>query len=190
MPARSLKEQRDERKITLRERTEMVANLAHGIGSEPMVIWCHYNEEGDALTRAIADAEQVSGSMSEEAKEERLLAFTEGQLRVLVIKPKIGCFGLNWQHCNHVATFASHSWEQYYQAVRRCWRFGQQRPVTVSVISTEGEAGVLANLRRKATQADRMFERLCHHMQAAIHIDHARTFNTTEELPRWLAPNK
>jgi SNF2 family DNA or RNA helicase len=105
---------------------------------------------------------------------------------VLVTKPKIGAWGLNFQHCNHVTFFPSHSFEQYYQSVRRCWRFGQKRPVTVDIVTTEGERGVLKNLQRKATQADAMFSRLVEEMSRAVAIDRASNMNTRMELPTWL----
>ena len=153
-------------------------------------MWCHLNDEADFLEQAIPDCRQVSGSQSEDEKEEILLAFQRGELKRLVTKPKIGCFGLNWQHCHSVVTFASHSWEQYYQAVRRCWRFGQTQPVDVHVIATEGEAGVLANLRRKADNADNMFQSLVRHMGNAMSVDHRRTFPNSERIPAWLASTK
>ena len=145
LPADTLQEQREERRITLEDRCEAAVGL---VASHPgsSVVWCHLNDEADLLERIIPDCRQVSGSQSEDEKEELLLAFQAGQLKRLVTKPKIGCFGLNWQHCNHVVTFASHSYEQYYQSVRRCWRFGQKRPVEVHVFSSEAEGGVVANL--------------------------------------------
>jgi SNF2 family DNA or RNA helicase len=138
------------------------------------------------LEEIIPEALQVSGSMPEEQKVERLLAFQRGDLRILVTKPKIGCFGLNWQHCHNVVTFPSHSWEQYYQAVRRCLRFGQQNPVTVHIVTTEGEVDVLRNLQAKARAADAMFEALSVHANDALHIQRDREFRQREELPSWL----
>ena len=176
LPAESLQDQREERRITLEDRCEEAARIV-GRHDAASVVWCHLNDEADLLERLIPDCRQVSGSQSEDEKEEILLAFQRGQLKRLVTKPKIGCFGLNWQHCHSVVTFASHSWEQYYQAVRRCWRFGQTQPVDVHVIATEGEVGVLANLRRKANAADRMFESLVRHMGNALAVDHRRTFS-------------
>lgn len=168
MPAQNLQEQRQERRLTIRERCEAVAEKANG--ADKFVAWCHLNDEGDLLEDLIDGAEQVSGADSDERKEELFEAFTTGQLRVLVTKPRIGAFGLNWQHCAQMSVFPSHSYEQYYQAVRRCWRFGQTRNVTVDVITTKGEADVLGNLRRKADAADRMFAALVHEMQTeAIH---------------------
>jgi SNF2 family DNA or RNA helicase len=184
IPARDLKEQRDERRTTLPERCQAAAERATNNGAT--VLWCHLNKEADELERLIPDALQVSGSMPDEKKEERLLAFQAGELQTLITKPKIGCFGLNWQHCHNVVSFPSHSWEQYYQAVRRCWRFGQTEPVTVSIITTEGEVGVLRNLQRKAKQADDMFDSLTACMGDALHIKSDTEFDTKEELPSWL----
>lgn len=114
------------------------------------------------------------------------MAFAHGEIRVLVTKPKIGAWGLNLQRCSHVTFFPSHSYEQYYQGVRRCWRFGQQRPVTVDIVATEGERRVMANLQRKAEQADRMFAALLRHMQDALHIQIVENFDQPERLPSWL----
>lgn len=185
LPAVGLKEQRDERRRTVAERCEQVAALVNHT-KQPALVWCHLNEEGDELERAIPDAVQVSGADSDDRKEDRLTAFADGRARVLITKPKIGAWGLNFQHCNHVTFFPSHSFEQYYQAVRRCWRFGQTRPVTVDIVTTEGERGVMRNLQRKAEQADAMFSRLVIEMNQALAI--ARTNNMTEpvEVPAWL----
>jgi len=111
---------------------------------------------------------QISGRDSDDRKCEIYEAFASGQIKKLVIKPKIGAWGLNWQHCNHVVTFASHSYEQYYQSIRRCWRFGQERPVTVDIIASEGEVRVKENMARKASQADKMFTELVSHMNNSI----------------------
>ncbi len=186
VPAKSLEEQREERRITLTERCELAAQRAIDHDGAT-VLWCHLNDEADALEKMIPDAVQVSGSMPDEKKEERLLGFQSQEIRVLVTKPKIGCFGLNWQHCHNVVCFPSHSWEQYYQAVRRCWRFGQKEPVDVSIISTEGEQGVLRNLQRKANQADEMFTSLVANMNGAIHIKRGTEFSEKEKVPQWLS---
>ncbi len=185
VPARGLQEQREERRITLVERCEAAAQNAIDHDG-PTVLWCHLNPEGDLLEKLIPDGLQVCGSMSDDKKEERLLAFQAGELKILVTKPKIGCFGLNWQHCHNVVCFPSHSWEQYYQAVRRCWRFGQDSPVNVTIVTTEGELGVLRNLQRKAEAADRMFGALSRHANDALHIDRNTTYNDEEEVPGWL----
>lgn len=185
LPAVGLKEQREERRRTLRDRCERAASLVNGTG-QPALVWCHLNDEGDALEDFIPDGEQVSGSMADEEKESRLMAFARGDIRVLITKPSIGAWGLNFQHCNHITFFPSHSFEQYYQGVRRCWRFGQKRAVNVDIVTTEGEKGVLKNLQRKAEQADRMFSNLVAEMNAAIAIDRSATFTKKMEMPTWL----
>ena len=189
LPAVGLKEQRDERRRTIEERCERAASLVRDTG-QPAMVWCHLNAEGDMLERLIPDAIQVSGSDSDDAKEEKLLAFARNQARVLVTKPAIGAWGLNFQHCAHMTFFPSHSFEQYYQGVRRCWRFGQKRSVHVDIITTEGERGVLSNLQRKATQADRMFSNLVSEMNAALAIERASKFTQQLEVPSWLVETK
>lgn len=185
LPAVRLQEQREERRRTIKERCEAVAALVADT-KQPALVWCHLNDEGDRLAEIIPDAQQVSGGDSDEAKEDKFLAFARGELRVLVTKPKIGAWGLNFQHCAHVTFFPSHSFEQYYQGVRRCWRFGQSRPVVVDVVTTEGERGVMANLQRKAQAADKMFSALVAHMNAALSIRRATDHTTEMRVPAWL----
>jgi hypothetical protein len=185
LPAVGLDEQREERRRTIKERCSQVANLVNHTG-QPALVWCHLNDEGNLLEKMIPDSIQVSGADSDDKKEGKLLDFAEGRARVLITKPKIGAWGLNYQHCNHVTFFPSHSFEQYYQGVRRCWRFGQERPVTVDIITTEGERGVLRNLQRKAEQADKMFSNLVAEMNAALGIERTTQFTKTQELPKWL----
>lgn len=185
LPAVTLPEQREERRRTLSERCERLALLV--ADDQPAVVWCHLNAEGDRLERLIQGVVQVSGSDSDEAKEEKFLAFTAGQARVLITKPKIGAWGLNFQHCAHVAMFPSHSYEQFYQGIRRCWRFGQTRPVQVDVVTTEGESRVLANLQRKAKQADEMFTHLVGAMQNAMQITSNYQPTNPVELPAWMS---
>jgi hypothetical protein len=185
LPAMNLEEQREERRLTLPERCDKASEIVIGHDGAS-VVWCHLNDEADRLEDSIPGARQVSGSMDDDEKEELLLAFQAGQLERLITKPKIGCFGLNWQHCSNVVTFASHSWEQYYQAVRRCLRFGQKKPVRVSVITSEGEARVMASLQRKSKAANLMFDSLCKHMADAMHIERVTNFNHEEIVPQWL----
>jgi len=183
-PAFGLQEEREERRRTLEERCDRVRDLvAH---QHPAVVWCHLNVEGDALERLIPGAAQVAGRDGDEKKEATFEGFARGDIRVLITKPKIGAWGLNWQHCAHVVTFASHSYEQYYQSVRRCWRFGQTRPVTVDVISTEGEVHVRENMRRKREAATRMFDALVAHMNESMAVTGALA---TERIqpPPWLS---
>jgi hypothetical protein len=184
LPAVGLQEQREERRRTIRERCEKVAALVDT--KDQALVWCHLNDEGDLLESLIPDCRQVSGDDSDEEKEEAFLAFARGELRVLVTKPKIGAWGLNFQRCAHVTFFPSHSFEQFYQGVRRCWRFGQKRPVRVDVITTEGEKDVLKNLQRKATAADRMFSSLVAQMNSALRIERSVAFTKQEQRPAWL----
>jgi SNF2 family DNA or RNA helicase len=132
------------------------------------------------------DAVQVSGSDSDEVKEDRFLSFAEGKIKTLITKPKIGALGLNFQNCAHVGYFPSHSYEAYYQAVRRCWRFGQQKEVVVEVIMTEGERAVMENLRRKADQAAKMFENLVAEMNHAAGIAKRNDYVNAMGVPSWL----
>lgn len=184
LPAVGLKEQREERRRTIEERCEKVADLVDH--DRPALVWCHLNDEGDILERLIPDAVQVAGKDPDDAKEDKLLGFANGSIRVLVTKPKIGAWGLNYQHCSHVTLFPSHSFEQYYQGVRRCWRFGQRSPVKVDIVTTEGGQNVLANLQRKAAQADQMFSRLVAHMTESLRIDQSDKFTEKERVPAWL----
>lgn len=185
LPAVGMQEEREELRRTIAERCEATAQLV--ADGEPAVVWCHLNEEGDRLARLIPGAVQVSGSDSLEAKEEAFHAFSRGDIRVLVTKPRIGAWGLNWQHVAHMTFFPSHSYEQYYQAVRRSWRFGQKRPVVVDVVTTEGGRHALENLQRKADQADRMFDRLVRHMGQGLVIARSAAADKQVEVPAWLS---
>ena len=184
LAAENLFEQREERRRTLRERCERVAALAdHG---DPVLIWCHLNDEADLIESLIPGSIQVSGSDTDEAKEEAFTDFAAGRRRALITKPRIGAFGLNFQHCAHVIYFPSHSYEQYYQAVRRCWRFGQTRPVTVDLVMTEGDAKVMANLARKSAQASEMFDALIAEMANAMGVAKHAIEPINLEAPSWL----
>lgn len=183
-PAIGLHEQRQERRLTIKARCEKVAEFVSQ--KKPAVVWCHLNAEGDLLNQIIPDAVQVSGSDSDDKKEEALLGFTDGKIPILITKPKIGGFGMNWQHCSHTTFFPSHSYEQYYQCVRRCWRYGQKNPVLVNLVTSEGEIGVMRNLKRKALAADKMFESLVNEMENATSIKQVNKFTKKEEIPSWL----
>jgi hypothetical protein len=104
-----------------------------------------------------------------------------------VTKPSIGAWGLNWQHCHRMTFFPSHSYEQYYQAVRRAWRFGQTEPVIVDLVTTAGGSRTLANMQRKSEQADEMFAQLIRHMDAATTIARADNHTNDMETPAWLS---
>ena len=186
LPAVSLNEQREERRRTIHERCGLAADLVNGT-SEPAVCWCYLNDEGDELTRRIPDAVQVPGSDTDDHKEDLLSSFTSGDIRVLVTKPTIAGFGLNWQHCAHQTFFPSHSFEQWYQATRRSWRFGQTRPVQIDIIASEGERGVLDNLQRKAKAAEDMFRHLVDLMHNELDITVKHDNSSTERTRTWLS---
>lgn len=180
-----LREEREEARRTIQERCEKVAGLVNDTG-QPAIVWCHLNAEGDLLEKLIPDAIQVAGKNTDTEKEDRLWAFASRKERVLVTKPRIGAYGLNLQHCAHMTFFPSHSYEQYYQGVRRCWRFGQKRPVVVDVVSTPGGKRVMENLTRKAKQADEMFTMLTKYMNHAATLSRKSYYTKEEVIPAWL----
>lgn len=186
MPADTLQDQREERRNSIQERVAMACDKAIQHNGQS-ILWCELNEEGNALANELPDSKQVTGSMSDERKEELLIAFANGDLKRMIIKPKIGAWGLNYQNCSNVIMFPSHSFEQYYQAVRRCWRYGQKNEVNVHLIVNEGELGVLKNLRRKADQCEQMFRSLCEFMNDAMRITKDDKFPINERVPAWVS---
>ncbi len=163
--AKTLQDRRAARKDSLVDRIATAAEKACS-WKEAWVMWCNLNAESEALTRAIPGAVEVTGAMSLDAKEEALEAFSSGQARVIVSKPSIAGFGLNWQHCHNMAFVGlSDSFEQYYQATRRCWRFGQTHAVNVHVVTSEAEGAVVKNIERKERDAAVMAERISEHMK-------------------------
>jgi len=156
--AKRLTEVREEQRLTIDKRCEHAVKLAskHDIS----VYWCNLNKEGDLLKELDKDAHEIKGSMDLDKKEELLLAFSSGEIKKLITKPKITAFGLNWQHCNHTIYFPTFSYEQYYQAIRRFWRFGQKNPVTVDLVYSDGQKRVLDGLLAKTQKADELFSKL------------------------------
>lgn len=185
LPAVGLQEQRADLRRSIGERCDMAAQLANG-HDNPVVVWCNLNEESTRLTRAIRGAVEVCGADSDDEKEARFAAFIRGDARVLVTKPTIAGFGLNLQHCAHQTFFPSHSYEQYYQAVRRCWRFGQKRPVTVDIVTTTGQSDVMDSLSRKTSQSSAMFDQLVAMMWQELKIAKKAPPTVTTEIPTWL----
>lgn len=166
--ARTLSEQRDARRESLAARVAACAEMVNG-SAEPWLVWCDLNDESSALAAAIPDAVEVRGSDSNEHKERAVWDFIEGRARVLVTKPSICGMGLNMQRCAHVAFVGlGYSWELYYQAIRRVYRFGQKRPVTVKVIVGEAEGRVVEAIQKKQRDADAMAAGVSVHMTAAI----------------------
>jgi len=155
--AQTLMERRHARRESMSRRVSACAELVNRDPRQPWVVWCELNAEGDALTKSIDGAAQIQGSDTTEIKENRLHDFAHGHIRVLVSKPSICGFGLNWQHCAHIAFIGvTDSFESYYQAVRRCWRFGQTYPVDVHLFASEREGAVTSNLKRKEIAARKM----------------------------------
>lgn len=178
-----------EKRRTMKDRVAIAAEIANG-ATDAVVVWCETNDESAALARAIPDAVEVVGSMTPEEKERALDAFTFGQRRVIVTKPKLAGFGLNWQHAT-TAVFASisHSYEQHYQAVRRLWRFGQARPVTAHVVISDTEHAMWTNVQRKAADHDAMKAAMARAMRGAqderaMRVAYAR--NSDVALPTFL----
>ncbi len=162
--ARTMSERLGARRDSIADRVECAASLING-NNRPWVAWCNLNSEAEALAAAIPGAVNVSGSDKEEVKEARLEAFSRGDIRVIVTKPSICGFGMNWQHCADTAFVGlNDSFEQVFQAVRRFWRFGQTKPVNVHFIAAETEGAVVANLQRKEADANRMIASMVAHM--------------------------
>lgn len=181
----NLRDQRQEQKLTIVERCELASSLVNST-ENPAIIWCHLNEEGDLLEKLIPDSVQVSGRDSDVRKEEKFIGFTQGKYRVLISKPKIGAWGMNWQHCSHVVYFPSHSFESYYQAIRRCWRFGQKNTVHVDIVMSEGEQKILENMKHKEEKASRMFDNLVMEMRSEEGLKKGIDYTIKTEVPSWL----
>jgi DNA modification methylase len=163
--AQTLNDRRAAKRVSIDDRVEKAALLVNG-NSEKWIVWCHLNDESAALTKAIPDAIEVTGSMPSAEKEKRIMAFINGDSRVIVSKSSIMGFGLNLQLCARMAFVGlDDSYEAYYQAVRRCYRFGQTRQVEVHVISSEGEGAILKNIERKEKQAQEMSGAMVEYMR-------------------------
>ena len=185
LPAIGLDDQREERRMTLAERCEMVVEKC--AGSPSSLVWASLNAETDLLEKIIPGAKQVSGNDSDEEKEETFRAFAEGELRVLVTKSKIAGWGLNFQNCAHTTFFPSHSYEAYHQSIRRMWRFGQTKPVVVDIIATEGEKNVMLNLQAKSEAADKMYDALIREMNNELKVSRSVATTGKVEVPAWLS---
>jgi hypothetical protein len=168
LEANTLSERRDARRNSLDARVQSCADMVNA-DRQPWIVWCDLNAEGDALRKAIPDAIEIRGSDDSDDKEKALADFAAGRARVLITKPSIAGFGLNWQHCARMAFVGvTDSWEAYYQAVRRCWRFGQKREVAVHIFASELEGAVVANLKRKERDAVAMSDALSAETRDAV----------------------
>jgi len=164
MPAETLQSRQKERAITVTERVSAAANLING-DRKPWLIWCNLNKESEAARKAINEAVEIKGSDKHDYKSRTMLEFSNGDVQILISKPKISGFGMNWQHCSNVIFLGlSDSYEQYYQAIRRCWRFGQKNEVNCYIITAETEGAVLKNIKRKEKDAQKMAKEMVQHM--------------------------
>lgn len=176
MAAGTLQERRDARKESIKVRTDHAAELANNDDGQ-WLVWCDFNAESDLLTRKIDGAVEVKGSDDSDHKESAMVGFSSGDIRCMVTKPSIAGFGMNWQNChNMIFAGLSDSYEQFYQAVRRCYRFGQTETVNVHVIISERERSVLDNIKRKQEDADYMAKNMVKHTAAIKRKDIRATF--------------
>ena len=182
---KDLSERRDARKSGLDLRVEKCAEIANSV--ENCLIWCDYNDEGIALNKCIDNSIEIAGSHSNEHKEKYLLQFGTGELKKLISKPKIAGFGMNWQKCNNIVFCGlSDSYEKFYQAIRRCWRFGQDKEVNVHIVLTDVELPILKNIQKKQAYADNMSKNM---VRIASNMLKNEIFSTTRETTEYL-PNK
>lgn len=165
LPAVELNAQRAAKRESMGERVTALSALVNA-SPDPWLVWCHMNAESDALDEAIPDCVSVSGSDPMAHKEAAMDNFSDGEIRVLVSKPSICGYGMNWQHCANVGFVGlDHSFESFYQAIRRCWRFGQTKPVNVHLFLSDAERPILDNIRRKEDQHNEMSARMVAHMR-------------------------
>jgi hypothetical protein len=181
--AHRLTEVRVEQKQTIEERCEIAVDLADEHNTS--VYWCNLNAEGDLLAQMDKSAYQIKGSMDLDKKEELLLGFFNGQINKLITKPKMTAFGLNWQHCNHTVYFPTFSYEQYYQSIRRFWRFGQKRKVIVDIVYSDGQKRVLDSLLAKTEKANELFHKLNYNVNKKYEIT-TKQFDKQIILPSFI----
>ena len=193
----SLSERRNARKQSLAQRVSAAADIANSIDKQ-VIVWCDLNSESEALSRAIRGAVEVKGSDNANHKINSMMGFSNGDIKALVSKPSIAGWGMNWQNCNNMIFVGlSDSFEAYYQAVRRCWRFGQKRSVNVHLVISEAEGAVKANIERKQADAMRMTGELIKHTQKILEADIRQTSRISENynanavmlVPDWLRRN-
>lgn len=183
--AKTLQERQKARRETIEERVAKCAEIVNST-DRPFLVWCDLNKESELLAKSIPGAVEVKGSDSPEHKEKAMLDFANGKIRCLVSKPSICGFGMNWQHCADMAFVGlSDSFEQIYQAIRRCYRFGQKNQVNVHMITSDLEGAVAENIRRKEADFERMAEEMLKHTRkiTAENI-RATTIEKTEYVPR------
>jgi len=181
--ARRLTEIKQEQRQTIEPRCEQAVDIAKDY--DTTVYWCNFNREGDLIEELDRNAYQIKGSMKLEKKEEMLLAFANGEINKLITKAKMTGFGLNWQHCGHTVFFPSFSYEQYYQAIRRFWRFGREKPVVCDLVYSDGQKRVLDSLLAKAEKANQLFTKLNTTLHSNFEVTN-KEFNQKVKLPVWM----
>lgn len=181
-PAMGLAERRKAQRNSIEARCNALADVINAESTEPWLIWCHLNDEAALLQSLIPGSVNVQGSDTPEHKAKQMLAFSHGELRVLISKPKICGFGMNWQHCARMAFVGlDDSFEKFYQAVRRCYRFGQKRHVQVHLFTAENEGQILENLKRKEKLHNQMSENMIEHMKDIMNKELAGQQNIVDE---------
>ena len=181
-PAKGFNEVRHEVKQTIKERCEKAVELAKGKTS---VYWCNRNEESKLLRELDSEAVEIIGSQSMERKEEILLAFAQGKIKRIITKAKMTGMGLNWQHCNHSVFFPTYSYEQYYQSIRRFWRFGQKNEVVIDMVVSDGQTSVLESLQKKTQKAIELHTNLTNNVNGSFeHI--TKEFNKEITKPKFI----
>lgn len=180
--AKSMTEVRHEQQQTINPRCELARELA---GDKTSVYWCNFNEESALLKQIDSDAVEIIGSMSIDKKEDILINFARGNIKRIITKAKMTSMGLNWQHCNHSVFFPTWSYEQYYQAIRRFWRFGQKNDVTIDIVASDGQSRVLEALEQKTQKAIQLHKNLVNAVNAEFN-DVRREFKNDVKLPTFL----
>mgnify|MGYP003450318954 FL=1 len=182
MPAKTMTEVREEQKLTVTERCEKAVALAEGKTS---VYWCNLNEESSLLHQLDSESVEITGGMSIDKKEDILVSFARGDIKRLVTKARMTSMGLNWQHCNHTVYFPTWSYEQYYQAIRRFWRFGQKHEVVCDLVISDGQERVMEALQQKTQKAIELYENLVANANRDFSMT-VKDFDKKVQLPGFL----
>ena len=183
LQAKNFREIRAESRQTIGKRCAKAVELAKD--HDTSVYWCNLNDEADLIQSLDKDSVQVKGGMNIDQKEEVLLAFSKGEIKKLITKPKITAFGLNWQHCNHTTFFPTYSYEQYYQAMRRFWRFGQKREVYADLVLSDGQEKIMNAIKEKTRKANEMFDQLNKHINSNLELE-IKKFNKKLTIHKFL----
>lgn len=180
--AKGFNEVRHEVKQTIKERCEKAVELAKGKTS---VYWCNLNEESKLIKSLDGEAVEIIGSQSMEKKEQILLDFAQGKIKRIITKAKMTGMGLNWQHCQHSVFFPTYSYEQYYQSIRRFWRFGQKKDVTIDMVISDGQESVLESLQVKTRKARELHENLVKDVNNSFN-NITKEFNQEIKQPKFI----